>query len=109
MLKEDNTHRVYHNEETIVLLISNSYDVYFNFTHMTKEWKIGNLKTDNHEELIRRIVEEDIPALNLARQITMKELVAMYGNDHSNKAFELGDYKNYLLNIYLEDVFTGNQ
>ena len=109
LLKEDDTHRVHHNEETIVLLISNNYDVYFNFTHMTKEWKIGNLKTDNQAELIHRIVEEDIPALNLARQITMKELVAMYGNDHSNKAFGLGDYKDYLLNRYLEDVFTRNQ
>lgn len=101
LLKDDVTHRVHHNEELIVLLISNTYDVFFNFTHMSDEWKIGNLKTDNQEELIRRILEEDIPALNLSRKITLQELVAMYGDRQSDKAFELDDYKDYLLNEYL--------
>ena len=104
LLKHDDTHSVYHNEEMITLLISNNYDVYFNFTHMSKEWKIGNLKTDNQEELIRRIIEEDIPALKLARKVTMRELVGMYGDTQSNKAFQLSDYKDYLLNRYLENV-----
>lgn len=103
LLKEDDTHNIPHNEELIVLFISNNYDVFFNFTHMSKEWKIGNLKTDNQKELLRRIVEEDIPAINLARQITMKELVTMYGNTQSNKAFQLDDYKDYLLNRYVEE------
>lgn len=101
LLKDDVTHRVHHNEELIVLLISNTYDVFFNFTHMSDDWKIGNLKKDNQEELIRRILEEDIPALNLARKLTMQELVAMYGDRQSDKAFELDDYKDYLLNEYL--------
>ena len=105
LLKEDNTYNVPHNEDGIVLYVSNNYDVFFNFTHMSEEWKIGNLKTDNQEELIRRIVEEDIPALNMARRITMKELVAKYGNEQSNKAFQLEDYKDYLLNRYLEDTY----
>lgn len=103
LLKEDMTYNIPHNEDSIVLYISNEYDVFFNFTHMTKEWKIGNLKTDDPKDLIRRIVEEDIPALNLARQITMKELVAMYGNTQSNRAFQLDDYKNYLLNCYVKE------
>ncbi len=103
LLKEDASHRVHHNEKDIVLLIANNYDVFFNFTHMTNEWKIGNLKTDSQEELIRRIVDEDIPALNRARQVTMKELAEKYGNVQSNKAFQLGDYKDFLLNRYLED------
>lgn len=105
LLKEDMTHNIPHNEDTIVLYVSNNYDIFFNFTNMSKEWKIGNLKTDNQKELIRRIIEEDIPALNLARQITMKELVATYGNTQSNRAFQLEDYKNYLLNRYIEDSY----
>ena len=88
------------------MLIANNYDVFFNFTHMTNEWKIGNLKTDSQEELIRRIVDEDIPALNRARQVTMKELVKKYGDAQSKKAFQLGDYKDFLLNRYLEDADT---
>ena len=102
-LQESPSHEVPHNEDRIVLNISNTFGVYFNFTHMTKEWKIGNLKTDPQEEIIRRIVEEDIPALNLARQVTLGELVRLYGDPSSGKAFSLGDYQGYLLNRYLED------
>lgn len=104
LLKGDDSHRVHHNDKDIVLLIANNYDVFFNFTHMTSEWRIGNLKTDSREELIRRIVEEDIPALNLARRVTMRELVGRYGDLQSNKAFQLGDYKDFLLNRYLEEA-----
>lgn len=103
LLKADKTYNVPHNEQEITLFISNTYDVFFNFTHMAREWEIGNLKTDEPEELIRRIVEEDIPALQLARQVTMKELVVRYGDALSNKAFQLEDYKMYLLNRYIEE------
>lgn len=107
LLKEDATHRVHHNGDVVVLLISNSFDVFFNFTHMSEEWKIGNLKTDSREDLIRRILQEDIPALKLAKEVTMQELATRYGDAHSNKAFGLNDYKDYLLNRYLEDVLCG--
>ena len=70
---------------------------------MTEAWKIGNLKTDPPAEIVRRIVEEDIPALNLARQVTLGELVRLYGDPASGKAFSQGDYQGYLLNRYLED------
>ena len=96
-------HEVPHNEDRIVLQISNTFDVYFNFTHMTEAWKIGNLKTDAQAEIIRRIVEEDIPALDLARQVTLGELVRLYGDPASGKTFSLGDYQEYLLNRYLEE------
>jgi len=102
-LKGSADHEVPHNEDRIVLNISNTFDVYFNFTHMTNAWKIGNLKTDPREELVRRIVEEDTPALNLARQITLGELAERYGNPASEKAFFLEDYQGYLLNRYLEE------
>ena len=103
LLMSDTSNVVYHNEDEIVLYISNQYDAYFNFTHMSEAWKIGNLKTDNHDEIIHKIVAEDIPALHLARSITVKELVEQYGNKSSNRAFFIDDYKGYLLNCYLED------
>lgn len=102
-LKGSTDHEVPHNEDQIVLNISNTFDVYFNFTHMTSAWRIGNLRTSPQRELIRRIVEEDIPALELARQITLGELVKSYGDPMSGKVFTLGDYQGYLLNRYLEE------
>lgn len=103
LLMDDTSNVVYHNEGWVVLNISNTYDAYFNFTHMTEGWKIGNLKIESQEEIIHRIMEEDIPALNLARSITLKELVKKYGNKQSDKVFFIDDYKSYLLNCYIEE------
>ncbi len=101
-LKDDEHSVVYHNAEDIVLNISNQYDVFFNFTHMTANWKIGNMKTEDRDELIRRIVEEDTEALNLARNISLGELVKQYGDFRSDKVFTQEDYKSYLLNCYID-------
>lgn len=102
-LKEDSSYIEFHNEEEITLNISNTYDVYFNFTHMTPIWKIGNLKTDESKELVSKIINEDTKALRLAKTITIKELVLKYSNKVSQKAFFLEDYKQYLLNLFLEN------
>lgn len=104
LLMGDTSNVVHHNENLIVLYISNSYDVFFNFTHMSESWKIGNLKVDRQEEIIHRIVEEDTPALNLSRTITVGKLVEKYGNSQSQKVFSINDFKTYLLNCYLEDI-----
>ena len=104
LLKNDSSCVEYHNSDQIVLNISNTYDVYFNFTHMTDVWKIGNLKSDDPDEIVRRIIFEDIPALALARNISVGELVEKYGDFQSQKVFFIDDYKSYLLNTYLENI-----
>ena len=101
-LINDSFHFVPHNEGKIVLYIANNYDLFFNFTHMQPEWRIGNLKKDPMDELVRRVIEEDIPALREARNITVSELVQRYGDPLSEKAFQKEDYLMYLLNRHLE-------
>lgn len=101
-LSEDRSHPVFHNEGSIVLNISNTYDVFYNFTHMTEPWRIGNLKTDMQDDLIRRIVNEDTFALNKAGKVVWPDLVNRYGDPDSDRLFRLGDYKTYLFNRYLE-------
>ena len=100
--KDDGSHVTYHNEEELVLNIANNYDVFFNFTHMTPEWRIGNLKTDPIDELVRAAVEEDTPALRTARAVTVGELVRRYGDPASHRVFFPEDYKAWLLNTHLE-------
>lgn len=90
--------------EELVLYVSNEYDLYFNFTHMRPEWRIGNLKTEPIEELIRRAVEEDTPALRAARAVPLGELVQRYGSPASERAFSPEDYQAYLLNRHLEQL-----
>lgn len=104
LLKEDTSHVIYHNEGQIVLNVSNTFDVYFNFTHMTEPWKIGNLKNTEPKEMVRKIMEEDTDALNAAKSITMKTLVERYGDRFSKKTFFMDDYKSYLLNCYIEEL-----
>jgi hypothetical protein len=63
---------------------------------------------DPAEELVRRIVQEDIPALGKARGISVGELVTRYGDPDSERLFEEEDYKMYLLNSYLEETAERN-
>ena len=99
ILAYDNNSFAYHNENEITLNIANNFDVYFNFTHMDPEWKIGNILTDDSSELVRRVIDEDIPALELARKTPVSELVSQFGNPLSHKIFDcVDDYKAYLLN-----------
>ena len=108
-LKGDASHVEYHNEQQIVLNISNTFDAYFNFTHMTEPWKIGNLREEAPKELVRRAVEEDTWALRQAKKISAGELAERYGDGRSERTFSLYDYRAYLLNRYLDDAFAMEQ
>ena len=88
--------------EEITLNISNTYDVYYNFTNMSPPWIIGNLKKDEPKELVRKITQGDTSALNRIRECTWKQLAEKYGDENSDKAFELEDYRVYLINGELE-------
>ena len=102
-LLNDHSNPVFRIENEITLNISNLFDVYYNFTHMTDPWKIGNLKTDDPEILVQNILSGNTYALNAAKQCTWAELTKKYGNPSSDRVFELDDYKMYLFNEYLSD------
>lgn len=100
--KDDPGRVEHHNAGEIVLYVSNGYDLYFNFTHMRPEWRIGNLRTDPLDELIRAVLEEDTPTLRTARAVPLGELVRRYGDPASSRVFSPGDYRTWLLNTHLE-------
>ena len=103
LLKNDESNFSYNIENEITLNVSNNFDVYFNFTHIHPKWKIGNILTDNSKILVQKIIDEDIPALNLAKKISVKDLTIQFGNPHSHKIFDcIDDYKAYLLNKMIE-------
>ena len=95
-----------HNQKDIVLNIASDLNVYFNFTNPSPAWRLGNLKEDPIDVVVRRAVEENVPALLLAKAMPLGRLVLKYGNSESNKAFFLDDYKMYLLNRYLDDAYN---
>lgn len=103
LLSESYEKIVFEATDDIVLNISNDMNVYFNYTHMTKPWIIGNILKDDAKELVRKIVEGDTYALNMIRKCSYSELVKRYGDATSTKVFTLDDYKMYMVNRYLDD------
>lgn len=101
----DESHYLPRIGEEVTLYVTSDLNVYFNFTNPSPAWKIGNVKDDGIDAILSKIVEEDIPALRLAKTITFKELVKRYGDNNSDKVFSLDDYKMYLLNNYLAESF----
>lgn len=89
----------------VTLNISNQFDVYYNFTHMTAPWIIGNLKTADPEDLVSKILSGNTVALNAAKLCTWAELMQEYGNPLSDRVFSLDDYKMFLFNEYLSHKF----
>lgn len=96
-----------HNDGDITLNISSGLDVYFNFTHMTPEWRIGNVRTDSQEALMDGILNEKVPALETARRFTVGELAAAYGDSGSERVFRDEDFKMYLLNCAAAEEYRG--
>lgn len=106
ILKDDKTHYLPHNDKDIVIYITSDLNVYFNFTNPSPSWKIGNMKDDDIDDIVRKVVEEDIPALVFSKSISIKELVKRYGDDNSDRVFSIDDYKMYLLNNYLNEKYN---
>lgn len=104
LLKDDASPYVYHNEDEITLYITSDYNVYYHFTNLSENWKIGNMKSESAESLAAKIIREDTFALNEARKISIGELAKRYGDFRSDKAFALNDYKSYLLNSHIESL-----
>ena len=104
-LKNDDSHYLPHNDDEIVLNITSDLNIYYNFTNPSPAWKIGNVKDKDTDTLVKHIVEHFVPALELSKRVTIKELVERYGDINSDKVFSLDDYKMYLLNNYLSEVY----
>ncbi|MBR3839896.1 MAG: radical SAM protein [Erysipelotrichales bacterium] len=103
MLKNDESIVDFDYGNDLVLNISNNLDVYYNFTHMKKSWCIGNLENEEPEDLIRKVINYDVDAINKAKNISIAELVKQFGNATSDRMFAIDDYKMYLLLKYLSD------
>ena len=76
-------------------------NLYYNYTHMTDKWKIGNAKEDV-TVIMDRIINQKVTALEIAKNVTIAELIQLYGDAESHKMFEKEDFLQYLLNDYIE-------
>ena len=102
ILKEDRTHPAFPAGDSVTLNISNGYDVFYNYTNMSKAWIIGNLKKDRAGDLVSRVMAGDTPALRAAAKHSWAELAERYGDSSSDRVFSLDDYRMYLVNNEVE-------
>ncbi|MBO4872334.1 MAG: radical SAM protein [Lachnospiraceae bacterium] len=103
MLRDDPSAPVFPVGGEITLNISNEYDVYYNYTEMSRPWVIGNLKKDEAGELVRRIVSGDTPALRRLKKVSWQALAERFGDASSERVFDPDDYRMFLVNRYLEE------
>ena len=103
ILSESEEKIVFEAPDDIVLNVSNNMDVYYNYTHMSKPWIIGNILKEDAQELVRKVIEGDTYALNALKGLSYSELAKKYGDTSSAKVFRIDDYKMYLVNRYLDE------
>ncbi|MCK9198064.1 MAG: radical SAM protein [Bacilli bacterium] len=106
ILKNDNSFLNFSKKDKMVINVANNFDIFFNYTHMKKEWKIANVKKDKANLVINKIINNDVYAINVANNTPISTLVKECGDCTSSKIFFIEDYKFYLLNKYLRKIET---
>ncbi len=65
-----------------------------------KHWRLGNLKTNGAETILRRLASDKSPAQHVRATISLRELVKEGGDPESFRLFGRDDYIEYLLDRY---------
>lgn len=85
-----------------VFYINHKYNVYPNISNIQPWWKMGNCKKDKIIDIIARYQNDEIYALQISNQLTIKELVENVGNINGSWLFTEDDYLIYLLDLYCQ-------
>ena len=85
-------------EGPAVLYVDADWDVYPNVTAPRPAWRLGNLRADGAQTVLRRYREQDTPALRICREMPVNQLAAACGDANSQRLFTRGDFLIYLVN-----------
>lgn len=73
------------------LSINSDYDVYPNIAEPTQWWKLGNLKVDSVEKILKSYYNASTPGMILNQTVPISELTRQYGDRNSKKLYEKSD------------------
>lgn len=73
------------------LSVNADFDVYPNIAEPTEWWRIGNLKTDGVDAIIRAYRDQTTPGMRMNRDISISELARRYGNKAGRKMYHKDD------------------
>jgi len=71
--------------------VNADYDVYPNIAEPTEWWRLGNLKTDGVDNIIKAYRDETTPGMKMNREVPISELARRYGNNHSKMLYDKND------------------
>jgi hypothetical protein len=77
--------------------ITNNWDVFSNIGTLEPWWRLGNLKVDSVETIMRRFEQNEIPGLNILYNYPQDRLVKDYGDPNGQRIYS---GKEDLLSLY---------
>lgn len=87
-----------------VFYLDHQFDFYPNFTAPAPFWRLGNLKKEGAEPLLRRFLENDTPAQRARLTVPLGEMVRTVGAPDGQGLFTESDYIDYILNRYCQKM-----
>ena len=78
--------------------VTNNWDVFCNVGTLEGWWRLGNLKTDSVETIMRRFEQDEILGLEILLNYPRNKLAREYGDPHGLKIYS---GKDDLLSLYL--------
>ncbi|MCL2361830.1 MAG: radical SAM protein [Defluviitaleaceae bacterium] len=71
--------------------INADYDAYPNIAEPTSWWRLGNLKSNGVDAIIKTYLDETTPGMKANREIPISMLARKYGNPNSKKLYHKDD------------------
>jgi sulfatase maturation enzyme AslB (radical SAM superfamily) len=86
--------------DTPVFFVDKDFNVYPNVTTPTADWRLGNLKKESAEEILRRYRNNESPAQRVRATVPLGEMIRACGHPESERLFTKGDYYDPLVHAY---------
>jgi len=71
--------------------VNADFDVYPNIAEPAEWWRLGNLKTDGVDTVMKAYRDETTPGMKINREMPLRELALKYGDFNSKKLYHKDD------------------
>lgn len=77
--------------DTLAFMVTPELDVYSNLAEPAPRWKLGNLRTEGIDEVMRRFECDGVPGLWANTHLPVSELARAYGRPHGKQIYNRDD------------------
>lgn len=83
--------------EHLAFMINPDFDVFSNIAEPMPWWNLGNLKTDDIDDIMKRFEDDEPPGMYAHFHMPISALADLYGQKGSRKIYRVGDLKERLI------------